>query len=117
MRKPSVRNKAGSPVGDNRVLRILEEGNYTRDLVFKGDSLRRSKMEMIRRGDSWTKERVNKKVVTIISDGDGINVTHHDNDEVNGIRLEYYEAFELAIALLEYTKSDPNMPVPAYEVI
>ena len=72
-----------------------------------------------RTGTYWNKPYCNTAAVQLTSDGNGVTATvYHsyiEGDETV-IRLDYAEAEELGIALIEYTKSDPHAPIPLYEV-
>lgn len=116
-RKPRGKKVAGSPPGGEPVVkRILEEGKHLFDLVFSGKEAREC-IQLIHRGDSWNTPFRDQPAITMFNDGNGLNVTYHGNPEMQNVRLQYHEAFDLAVALLEYTKSDKYMPNPAYEVI
>lgn len=102
--------------------RIVVNGGKWGDSLFTLEtegSRGRDTQTLIRAGKKWNKPFQNSKSVKIVSDGNGLDVYIYrgsDDKDFDIVKLDYSEAEELGIALLEYTKSDPNVVLPLYDV-
>lgn len=99
---------------------VFEKGRLEYELHFYGGGYwnnNREKITLVRAGNGWAKPYQGKPCCIVKSDGDGLDLTiHRSLKKTTKLRLDYSEAYDLAILLTEYAKSDPYASKPLYTV-